>query len=73
MSERTPERTRLVYFRVSSSQEAKLERMRQRSNRPSIQNVLETLVASANEDDPIWNVVYERPSVERELRSQETL
>jgi hypothetical protein len=48
---------KLVYFRVSKEQWAKLERMRAGSGRSSIQNVIEVLVAIADETAPMWNIV----------------
>lgn len=52
-----PDDVRLVYIRVSREQQEKLERMRAGSGRPSIQNVIEVLVALADETAPEWNIV----------------
>ena len=52
-----PDEARLVYFRVSAEEAAKLERMRKGSRRPSIQNVIEALVALADEAAPEWNLI----------------
>jgi len=51
------ERSRLIYFRVSPEEEAKLERMRRGSRRVSIQNTLEALIATADENAPEWHIV----------------
>ncbi len=51
------EELKLVYFRVNREQWAKLERMRAGSGRSSIQNVIEVLVAIADETAPMWNIV----------------
>ena len=60
-----PDEARLVYFRVSVEETAKLERMRKGSRRPSIQNVIEALVALADEAAPEWNLIaQEAPNAE---------
>ena len=61
-----PDEARLVYFRVSVEETAKLERMRKGSRRPSIQNVIEALVALADEGAPEWNLIaQEAPDADR--------
>lgn len=52
-----PDETKLIYCRVSPEEAAKLERMRKGSGRPSIQNVIEVLIALADESAPEWHIV----------------
>ena len=60
------ERSRLIYFRVSPEEEAKLERMRRGSRRVSIQNTLEAIIATADEGAPEWNLIaQEAPDADR--------
>ena len=65
------ERSRLIYFRVSPEEEAKLERMRRGSRRPSIQNTLEALIALADEKAPEWTMTpQEAPDADRVAESR---
>jgi hypothetical protein len=51
------EELEVVYLRVTPDQKAKLERMRKRSGRRSIQNVVEIIIATADESAPEWNII----------------
>lgn len=65
------ERSRLIYFRVSPGEEAKLERMRRGSRRVSIQNTLEAIIATVDESAPEWNIVpQEAPNADAVAESR---
>lgn len=48
--------TKAVYFRVPLEEYKKLQRIRKRSRRPSVQNVLQAMVALVDETAPEWNI-----------------
>ena len=61
---------RQVKIRLTPEEEKKLERMRKTSRRPSIQNVLEAMVAMADEADSRWHaspkLTQARPQPQKE-------
>ena len=55
-----------LYLRITSDQKAKLERMRRGSGRRTVQNVVEILIVTADENAPEWNLIaQEAPDADR--------
>jgi len=52
-----PDELEVLYLRVTPDQKAKLERMRKGSGRRSLQNVVEIIIVTADENAPEWNLI----------------